>query len=91
MSWYVYILRTNRNTLYTGITNNVHRRLEAHKKKKGAKYLRIFESFELVYTEMVELKGTALRREREIKKLSKTQKEAMIASFGQTRQVLFDV
>ena len=82
----VYILRTNKGTLYTGITNNIEKRLKTHKTKKGAKYLRIFKSFELVYKELAGLKASALKREREIKKLTKSQKEAMVASYASNKK-----
>lgn len=76
----VYILRTSKNTLYTGITNNLNKRLQEHKSKgkKSAKYMRSFDSFELVYTEKLKNKSKALKREAEIKKLTKLKKEALI-------------
>ncbi|MFZ3301885.1 MAG: GIY-YIG nuclease family protein [Microgenomates group bacterium] len=76
----VYILRTSKNTLYTGITNNLTKRLQEHRSKgrKSAKYMRSFESFELVYTEKLKNRSNALRRETEIKKLTKSKKEALI-------------
>jgi len=76
----VYILRTSRNTLYTGITNNLEKRLDEHraKGKKSAKYMRSFDSFKLVYTEVFENRGQALKREAEIKKLTKSKKESLI-------------
>lgn len=65
----VYILKTSKNTLYTGITNNLEKRLSEHRNhtKKSAKYMRGFESFDLVYTENFETKSEALKREIEIK------------------------
>lgn len=76
----VYILRTSKNTLYTGITNNLERRLEEHKSKsaKAAKYTKSFDSFELAYTEQLDSRSSALKREAEIKKLTKSKKEALI-------------
>ncbi len=79
MSQYtVYILRTSANTLYTGQTIDIKARLCQHFQKKGAKYLRRFSSFTLVYTEKCPTKSSALKREAEIKKLSKSQKEALV-------------
>ncbi len=77
----VYILRTSKNTLYTGITNNLKKRLKVHasKTKKSSKYVRSFESFTLVYTEKLNNKSEALKRELEIKKLTKIKKEALIS------------
>ncbi len=82
MTYFVYILRTNKGTLYVGQTNNLERRVEEHTKGKyGAKYLRMFESFELVFAEKHVNRSAAMRREAEIKKLTKKQKEAMMTSF----------
>ena len=78
----VYILRTSKNTLYTGITNNLEKRLKVHmhKGKNSSKYMRSFESFTLVYDEKVINKSEALKRELEIKKLTKIKKEALIST-----------
>ena len=76
----VYILRTNKNTLYTGYTNNLQARLTKHKNKKGAKYLKMFKSFKLVYTEEFKTKSEAMIREAELKKLTKKNKEKLIIS-----------
>ncbi len=78
----VYILRTSRNTLYTGITNNLKNRLLTHKSKNGksSKYMRSFESFKLVYTENYNNRSDASKRESEIKKLTKIKKERLIKS-----------
>ena len=74
MLWYVYILRCGDGTLYTGITDDVQRRLSAHRAGKGAKYTRGRGPLELVYTQQWEDKGSALRREAEIKKLTRQEK-----------------
>lgn len=78
MPYFVYILRTNKNTLYTGQTNNIERRLKKHFEKKAAKYTRAFPIESLVYTEEFTTVGDALRREREIKSWTKKKKEALI-------------
>jgi putative endonuclease len=74
----VYILRTDKNTLYTGYTNDLKKRLTKHKSGTGAKYLRRFASFELVYREELPTLSLALRREWQIKKLTKLQKEVLV-------------
>lgn len=79
MNWIVYILRTSENTLYTGITNDLDKRLKAHKEGLGAKYMRGFAGFELVYSETMQNKSEALKREAEIKKLTKKDKESLVA------------
>lgn len=75
-------MRTNRGTLYTGITNNIEARLKSHRNRKGAKYLRSFVSIELVYKELVDSKSEALKREIEIKKMSKRNKENLVNSYN---------
>ena len=80
MSWYVYILRCGDDTLYTGITDDVARRLAAHRSGRGAKYTRGRGPLELVYTEEVSDKPAALRREIEIKRLKRAEKERLIES-----------
>lgn len=78
MSWYVYILRCGDDTLYTGITDDVARRLAAHRSGRGAKYTRGRGPLELIYTEEVSDKPAALRREYQIKRLSRSEKEQLI-------------
>ena len=80
-NWYLYILRCKDNTLYTGITTDVPRRLEAHRSGKGAKYTRGRAPLQLVYQEMCENHGEALRREWEVKAMTRAQKEQMIGQW----------
>ena len=80
MSWFVYILRCGDGTLYTGITDDVQRRLSAHRAGRGAKYTRGRGPLELVYTQEQPDKSAALRREVQIKKLTRPQKEQLIRS-----------
>ena len=84
MPWYVYILRCGDNTLYTGITDDVPRRLAAHRAGKGAKYTRGRGPLELAYTEQLPDKSAALRREIEIKRLRRAGKERLIKSRNST-------
>ena len=76
--WYLYILRCKDNTLYTGITTDVEKRLEAHRSGKGAKYTRGRAPLELVYRETCGSHSEALKREAEIKKLSRQSKEFLL-------------
>lgn len=78
MGWTVYILRCGDGTLYTGCTNDLPRRLEAHRKGRGAKYTRSRPPVELVYREEVPDKSAALRREIAIKRLDRREKLALI-------------
>ncbi len=75
--WTVYILRCNDDTLYTGITDNLPRRLAAHNAGRGAKYTRGRGPVTPVYTELAEDKSSALRREAAIKKMTRTEKLAL--------------
>lgn len=80
MPFFVYILRTSSNTLYIGQTNNLEKRFSEHqsKSKRSAKYLRYFDSYELVYKEEHETRSSALKREIELKGWSKLKKEKLI-------------
>ena len=81
MAWYVYMLRCGDGTLYTGMTDDVERRLAAHRSGKGAKYTRGRGPLALVYTEEQPDKSSALRREFQIKKLPRERKSALCESW----------
>ena len=76
--WYLYILRCKDNTLYTGITTDVEKRLEAHQRGKGAKYTRGRAPLELVYKEECGDHSDALKRELEIKAMTREEKLKLI-------------
>lgn len=78
MSYFVYILRCGDDTLYTGSTDNIERRLAAHQSGKGAKYTRSRGPLTLVYQEELPDKSAALKREAAIKKLTRPQKLQLI-------------
>lgn len=75
----VYILRCGDGSLYTGITNDLPRRLAAHSSGRGAKYTRSRLPVALVWREEQPDKSAALRRERQIKALSRAEKLRLIA------------
>jgi len=75
----VYILRCRDDTLYTGYTNDLQRRLQMHKKGKGAKYTRGRGPFQVVYTKAFSTKTLALQHEYKIKQLNRKQKLKLIA------------
>jgi len=79
----VYIVKTSSNTLYVGQTSNLEKRLKQHKKKakNSAKYLRYFASFELVYTQKCKTKSIALKREAQLKRLTRSQKNSLIRTW----------
>ena len=76
--YYVYIIRCKDGTLYTGSTDDVQRRFQVHSSGKGAKYTRGRGPLELVYSEECATWSDALKRERNIKSLSKSEKEKLI-------------
>ena len=80
---YVYIVKCKDESLYTGWTNDINKRLEAHNSGKGAKYTRGRAPVTLVHLETFESKEDALRREHEIKKLSRVEKWDLIISAEQ--------
>lgn len=71
---YTYIVECSDGTLYTGWTNNLEKRLEAHNAGKGAKYTKTRRPVKLVYQEQFETKGEAMSREYHIKQLSRKEK-----------------
>lgn len=78
MPYFLYILRCGDGSLYTGITTDVEKRLAAHQSGKGAKYTRGRGPLTVVYRELCGDKPTALRRELEVKALTREQKLALI-------------
>ena len=76
--WKAYILETEKNQLYTGITNNLDHRIDTHKKGKGALFTKFFGVKEVLYTEDSQTRSTAMKREREIKKLVRSKKLELI-------------
>lgn len=75
---YTYILKCNDDTLYTGWTNNLEKRIKDHNDGKGAKYTKTRRPVELVYHEEFETKEEAMKREYAIKQLSRSQKILLI-------------
>ncbi len=78
MDNYTYILRCADGSLYTGWTNDLDRRLAAHQAGKGGKYTRAKRPVELVYSEHFDTKSEAMRREWEIKQLTREEKMKLI-------------
>ena len=75
---YTYMLKCKDNTYYTGYTTDLEKRIKAHNAGKGAKYTRGRGPVDLVYYEEHEEKTSAMRREWEIKQMSRREKETMI-------------
>ncbi len=80
MAYWLYILRCGDGTLYTGTTDDVERRLAAHRSGKGAKYTRGRGPLEVVYREACADRSAALKREWAVKQLSREEKLKLIES-----------
>ena len=76
----VYIMECSDGSLYTGITNDIKKRLAVHNSGKGAKYTRGRLPVKVVYEESIVGKGAALSRERAIKKLNRNEKLELLKS-----------
>ncbi|MCE9679685.1 GIY-YIG nuclease family protein [Shewanella sp. AS1] len=80
-TWYLYMIECHKGQLYTGITTDIDRRFKEHQAGgiKAAKFLRGKGPLKLVYRETVGDRSLALRRELDIKRLSRSAKLALIA------------
>ena len=74
----MYVLRCRDGSLYTGITNDLARRLSFHQAGKGGAYTRSRRPVRVVYTERRSTRGAALRREAELKRLPRSAKLSLI-------------
>ena len=77
--WLVYVLRCLDGSLYTGITNDLPKRLKAHAAGKASKYTRSRLPVKLAYTEPQRSKSAALKREVAIKRLRRAEKDRLLA------------
>ena len=75
---YTYMLKCSDGTLYTGWTNDLEKRVEAHNSGKGAKYTKARRPVELAYYEEFETKEQAMKREYAIKQLGRKEKQKLI-------------
>ena len=78
MAYWLYILRCGDGSLYTGTTDDVERRLKAHREGKGPNYTRGRGPLEVVYREALSDKSAALKREWAVKRLSREEKLRLI-------------
>lgn len=76
--WYLYLVRCNDGSLYTGISTDVSRRFEAHQRNRGARRLRGRGPLQLVFSQAIGDRGLALQVEHRVKQLNKRQKEQLI-------------
>ena len=80
MTWFVYMLRCADGSLYTGITNDLARRLAAHRAGTASRYTRSRRPVRLVYRERRRSRSAALKREAAIKRLPRAAKLRIIAA-----------
>ena len=88
--WHLYIVRTCRGALYTGVSTDVARRLREHESRggRGAKYLRAQTPLQLAYQIKLGDRSLALRAERQVKRLSKRRKERLVTANPARPQLL---
>jgi predicted GIY-YIG superfamily endonuclease len=87
--WYLYVVRAGDGTLYTGIATDVARRLAEHDStRRGARYLRGRGPLQLVFRRRIGDRGLAMRAEHGVKRLSRVEKEALIAVDPDRRKLL---
>lgn len=79
-SWHLYILNCHDGSFYTGITNNLERRLEQHNAGIASKYTRARLPVSVIYTEQCEGRSDASKREIAVKKLTRKAKENLVSS-----------
>jgi len=80
--YWVYMLKCSDKTLYTGVTNDLRRRVREHNSGSASKYTRSRRPVSLVYAEVADGKSIALKRESAIKKLSRSAKLLLCASYS---------
>lgn len=78
MTWFVYVLRCRDGSLYTGMTNDLPRRVSMHRSGRGGAYTRSRLPVRLVYSEPRRTRGAALRREAQLKRLPRSAKLALV-------------
>ncbi len=78
-SWHVYMVRCADDSLYTGCTNDLPRRVAAHNAGKGARYTRSRGPVEVVWSVRVKDKSSALSREARVKQLTRAEKLVLVA------------
>jgi putative endonuclease len=81
-SYFVYIMSNRSKTLYTGITNNLFRRVWEHKQGDGSEFCRHYKLDRLVYFERFQYVGNAISREKQIKGLLRIKKIALIVAMN---------
>ena len=81
-AWFLYILKCKDATYYTGVTNDLERRLRMHQEGTASRYTRSRLPVKMLYHETCESRSDALKKEHAIKKLSRSDKEAYMRNYG---------
>jgi putative endonuclease len=84
--WSIYILLCSDGSFYAGSTNDIEKRLRAHFAGKGAKYTKSHKPVKIIYREEFNTKPKALKREIEIKRLTRKEKEKLIKDFRKEQE-----
>ncbi len=91
-NWFIYIIRCADDSLYTGVTTDLDRRINEHNAgKTAARYTRARRPVSLVYHERVDDRATACRREYQIKQLSRLDKQHLLADFHSANDPVYSV
>jgi len=83
-TWFVYIIRASDDSLYTGVATDVERRFKQHGTNRGAKFFSGRKPVAIEYSQAFPDRGSALKREAEIKNLNRVDKLALIAELNET-------
>jgi len=86
MPYYVYVIECVDGTFYTGYTKDLDARLRLHVNGKGARYTRMHKPLKLVYTEELDCRLDAMRKERKLKKLRHRQKLELVNPHAQSKK-----
>ncbi len=88
--WFIYILKCKDDKLYTGITNNLKRRFQAHNSGNGGKFTKYRIPVTLVYNEEVQTRSDALKREAQIKSLAREKKIGLFKDIKKECSILMN-
>ncbi len=77
--YYVYLILCENKSIYTGVTNNIDRRLLEHQTKSGGWHTKLHKAIKVLYTEGYPSREEALKREKQLKGWTRAKKEALIA------------
>ena len=76
--YYLYLALCENNSIYTGVTNNLNRRLTEHRTRSGGWHTKLYPAIKFLHTEKFQTKQEAIRREKQLKGWTRAKKEALI-------------